>query len=584
MNVNPLVPLAFGVHAGPGMFAFLLGSGVSKSAEVLTGWEVVEDLVRQLAKLEGDDPGDDPIGWYRRRAGSDPDYSELVEQLAPSPEERLRLLNGYFEPSEQDLEAGRKVPSPAHRAVAELVAKGFVKLVVTTNFDQLTEQAIRDAGVTPAVIASPSAAEGAMPLAHSGATVIKVNGDYRSPDFKNTVEELESYDPAMGRLLDEVFDQYGLVVCGWSAKWDKALRVAIERAQSRRFSSYWLHRGPLEPEAQRLIDHRRAIPVEIDDADKALTTLADNVAALAEAADQRPQTTDLAVARLKKLLPDPAHRIRLHDLLAAETQAAIGKAEGLEVTWHTRNPQERLQQTEERMALYEGACAALLRMLVVGARFSDRQDHDRLWAECADRLANYKMKLRSGDSEKILMQFYPALLALYAIALGSAAADRVDPIAHTLATVTLKRPPYPYDNQGETPVVLTAESLPDSMFPAAARRSSLTPESNYLLGVLRPAAADVIPDSGRFEDLFDEAEYLLGLACTAQLPDLNYIAPIGRAIWRSRSEDSYPDGLVERHKDTLIDKGVFQDTDHLAETSASYNQKLQELRKQLRRS
>ena len=227
MNVDPLVPLALGIHSGPGMFALLLGSGISESAEVPTGWEVVEDLARKLAAVQGEGTGGDPVGWYRSRAGGDPKYSELVEQLAPSPEERVRLLKGYFEPSEEDREEGRKVPSPAHRAVASLVAEGFVKVVVTTNFDQLLEQAIREAGATPAVIASPASARSAMPLAHSGPTVIKVNGDYLSPDFKNTVQELESYEPAMDRLLDEVFDQYGLVVCGWSAKWDKALRFGL---------------------------------------------------------------------------------------------------------------------------------------------------------------------------------------------------------------------------------------------------------------------------------------------------------------------------------------------------------------------
>jgi len=91
-----------------------------------------------------------------------------------------------------------------------------------------------------------------------------------------------------------------------------------------------------------------------------VTALSDSVAALAEAADQRPQTTDLAVARLKKFLPDPAHRIRLHDLIDSETKAAISHAEGLEVTRHVPDPQERLRQTEDRMDSYREACAALL--------------------------------------------------------------------------------------------------------------------------------------------------------------------------------------------------------------------------------
>ena len=314
MNVDPLASLASSVHAGQRVFAFLLGSGVSKGAGVPTSWEVVECLAGRLARLEGEDVGGDPIGWYRRRFGGDPDYSVLVEGLAPSPVDRRNLLRKYFEPSDEERAEGLKLPATAHRAIAGLVAKGFVSVIVTTNFDRLIEQALSDAGVQPAVIASSAVAKGAMPLAHSKATVIKVHGDYLSPDLRNTIEELETYDPAMNRLLDEVFDQYGLVVCGWSAKWDKALRNALESATSRRFSCYWLHRGPLEEEAERLIAHRGAIRVGIEDADTALGTLAAKVEALAEAADQRPQTTDLAVAHTGWATdehPNPSNAIRL---------------------------------------------------------------------------------------------------------------------------------------------------------------------------------------------------------------------------------------------------------------------------------
>ena len=160
MNVDPLVSLASCVHAGRRVFAFLLGSGISKSAGVPTGWEVAERLAGRLARLEGQDVGGDPVGWYRRRFGGDPDYSELVKGLAPSPADRRNLLREDFEPSDEDREEGLKLPSTAHRAIAGLVAKGFVSVIVTTNFDRLIEQALSDAGVQPAVIAGPSAARG----------------------------------------------------------------------------------------------------------------------------------------------------------------------------------------------------------------------------------------------------------------------------------------------------------------------------------------------------------------------------------------------------------------------------------------
>ncbi len=40
MPAEPIVALASSMHAGPGTFALLVGSGISRSAEVPTGWEV----------------------------------------------------------------------------------------------------------------------------------------------------------------------------------------------------------------------------------------------------------------------------------------------------------------------------------------------------------------------------------------------------------------------------------------------------------------------------------------------------------------------------------------------------------------
>ena len=74
---------------------------------------------------------------------------------------------------------------------------------------------------------------------HTQCCVLKVNGDYRDARIRNTESELDKYPPEFDDLLDRVFDEFGLIVCGWSAEWDHALRKAISRTPSRRFSMYW---------------------------------------------------------------------------------------------------------------------------------------------------------------------------------------------------------------------------------------------------------------------------------------------------------------------------------------------------------
>src|SRR5208282_2547101 len=115
-----------------------------------------------------------------------------------------------------------KMPMPAHKAVAELVSGGYVRVIVTTNFDRLLEQALQERGIAPTVISTADQAQGALPLVHTNCTIIKVNGDYLDTRIKNTSSELGSYDQRIHTLLDRVFDEYGLIVCGWSATWDTA--------------------------------------------------------------------------------------------------------------------------------------------------------------------------------------------------------------------------------------------------------------------------------------------------------------------------------------------------------------------------
>src|SRR5262249_25015244 len=147
-------------------------------------------------------------------------YSEVLSAVASTSAAQQQLLKGYFEPTATEREEGKKLPTMAHKAIARLVASGHIRVILTTNFDRLFEAALEAEGIAPVVIASSDAARGAPPLAHSKCTVIKVHGDYLDLRIKNSPEAVSKYDRAMDRLLDQVFDEYGLVISGWSAEYD----------------------------------------------------------------------------------------------------------------------------------------------------------------------------------------------------------------------------------------------------------------------------------------------------------------------------------------------------------------------------
>ena len=215
--IDPQVSLAFALHSNPGAYAALIGSGVFAGAVIPTGWQVVLDLISKLARVLGEDPGDDVSSWYQERFGEEPDYSKLLDTLARSPVERSALLRSYFEPTAEERTRGVKVPGAAHTALAELAATGHVRLFVTTNFDRLIEQALEAAGVNPRVLSTPDSILGSPPLSQAGCTVVKLHGDYLDTRIKNTPAELDSYDESVDALLDRIIEEHGFIVCGWSA-------------------------------------------------------------------------------------------------------------------------------------------------------------------------------------------------------------------------------------------------------------------------------------------------------------------------------------------------------------------------------
>ncbi len=72
MNDNSLLKLSLAIHSNPGVYAVLIGSGVSTAAGIPTGWDVTLDLIRKVAAIEREDPEPDPEAWYRKKFGESP--------------------------------------------------------------------------------------------------------------------------------------------------------------------------------------------------------------------------------------------------------------------------------------------------------------------------------------------------------------------------------------------------------------------------------------------------------------------------------------------------------------------------------
>lgn len=545
MTLDPVIPLASAIYRSPGVYALLLGSGISRSAGVPTGWEVVTKLLEQVAALEGAEP-EDVFEWYRERGG-EPDYSKLLEELAPGPGDRQRLLQPYFEPTEDERARGEKQPTAAHRASARLVAGGWIKVIVTTNFDRLLEQALAEEGIQPVVITDAASAAGAAPLAHTQCTVIKLHGDYRNPNIRNTVAELESYEPAIDHLLDRVFDDYGLLICGWSGDWDPALRAALLRAPNRRFTTFWGHVGEPSESAQELIQHRAAARVACAGADELFTDIASKVQTLAEL-QREPLSIDLAVAELKRYVPDPVHRIRLHDLVMGEVTRLV----------HLRDlPMDDRENSYEpvlkRMAVLEGACDQMLAMVAALSYFADTTEHDRLLVEVFEGLTALKQP-RGGRRDLLALQMYPAMLALYVAGIAGIARERLVAAEQLLQrTVGLPGDESPAAIALSNWYVMSADAC-NALFETERGSKMKQPRSEYLHRALRDPLRFVMPDDVQYDSCFDEWEVLIGGAAALHRGR----GPLGRFTYSRRA--SFPQEALARHR-PLLEALAPEDTD-----------------------
>lgn len=407
-TLDPATTLATSMHAQPGMYALLLGSGVSRAAEIPTGWQIVTDLVTRVATVTSPDEVDaartDPETWWREHYGSDLGYSTLLEQLAPAPAGRQALIDQFFDRPEDEEDEHVARPTAAHRAIAYLIKRGSVQVVITTNFDRLLEDALVDVGVTPTVLARSEAVAGMAPLVRSGVTIVKVHGDRKDVTTLNTEGELASYAPEWEELLARILDEYGLVVAGWSADWDPALVRAIESAPSRRYPLYWDGRSSRGERAKQLITARSGQVIPAPDADTLFTTLRDNVEALDRLA-RAPLTTEMAVNRLKRYLPDPVRRIDLYDLVMDEVDTVVESIANQPVT------SGDIGHLGVNLDAYSAAADTLLRLLAVGT-WHDDGTLDNLWVESLQRLIDAgATTLPSATTTLEHARRFPALLA-----------------------------------------------------------------------------------------------------------------------------------------------------------------------------
>ena len=528
-RIDPIESLAVSMQSQPGVYALLLGSGVSSGAGIRTGWQITLHLVRKLAALKSEDCDSDPAAWYEANYGHPPNYSTILKSLAQTPTERQNLLRPYFEPTEVERADGLKSPTIAHRAIAELVKDGFVRIIITTNFDKLLEQALRDHGVEPTVLDSEDNVEGALPLTHIKNCVIKLHGDYVDSVIRNTPTELASYPDSYDRLLDRVFDEYGLVVCGWSTESDVALSNAILRARARRFTTFWTKRDDLNDRAKSISAHRNAVLIDIPSADSFFQELNEKVNVLQHYGRETELSTTFVVSTLKTALTTPGQQIRHTDLV----KDVIGNLSSGLSQMPIAPPDAPLPNSRnlnDRILAYENLCSTLLAIAPIAGRWVTEPDAN-IWFEALRQVATVEAKI--WNEFWFNVRIYPALLSAYAFCLGAVVARNLKLVGSLLLTqVTAPSGDSRslYDVLGQLQPNLLSSF--HGRVPLNGYEQRRLPVSDRVHDILRQPTEQVLVSSGDYSAIFDEFEILFTMGYATRYPDASYWGPVGRYVYR----------------------------------------------------
>ena len=240
-------------------YSFILGAGASRSSGIRTGAEMAKEWLEELEK-ENEKATQE---WLRKENinKNDPGshYSKIYE--------RRFYMEGEVGLNKLKKEMENAIPSPGYYYLAEMLVKTQNKLVITTNFDNLTENSLFIfEGIEASVIPHENLS-GYIDALSNIPTVIKIHRDlFLQP--KNKEDDVKILSKKMMKGLKEIMDIYVPIVIGYGGN-DGSLMGFLENIASKDKNIYWCHKkgNPVNERIRHLIEKYHGFLIPIYDFD-----------------------------------------------------------------------------------------------------------------------------------------------------------------------------------------------------------------------------------------------------------------------------------------------------------------------------
>ncbi len=251
-------------------FCFILGAGASKSSGIDTGAELASQW---LNEIEEDLDKNQFKSWLEKESICKEDPASFYPQIFAKRFE-VDHQGGYdfFEKIMEEAE-----PSCGYSLLAEILAQGKHDIVITTNFDSLTEDALFIYTAKKPLVIGHSNLAGFINIQLQRPQVIKVHHDlFFSP--QNTEDETGYIDEKLERGLQDIFESYIPIVIGYGGN-DGGFMDVLKRVLYKHKGIYWCFTGKEHPKGkiEELVIDKQGCFIPITDFDELMVLLSEKI-------------------------------------------------------------------------------------------------------------------------------------------------------------------------------------------------------------------------------------------------------------------------------------------------------------------